>query len=248
MNDFILEVCADSVESVLAGERGGATRIELCSNLVIGGTTPSPKLFEEIRKYSKIRLHILIRPRFGDFCYSDYEYSIMKEEVKMFRELGAEGVVIGILRPDGTLDQKAMAGLIEEAGEMSVTLHRAFDMCLDPYETMEAAISLGMDTILTSGQKNVCTEGIPLLKDLREKSEGRICIQAGAGINAEMIPAVYRACGIRAYHMSGKAAFDSVMDFRKEDVNMGLPSLSEYVLYRTVEEKVRQARQVLEEL
>ncbi len=248
MKDFILEVCADSVESVLAGERGGATRIELCSNLVIGGTTPSPKLFEEIRKHSEIRLHILIRPRFGDFCYSEYEYSVMREEVKMFRELGADGIVIGILRPDGTLDQKAMAGLIEEAGGMSVTLHRAFDMSIDPYEAMEAAISLGMDTILTSGQKNVCTDGLSLLTGLMEESKGRICIQAGSGIKAQVIPAVYQASGIKAYHMSGKAALDSAMRFRKEDVNMGLPSLSEYVLYRTMEEEVRQARQVLEAL
>ncbi len=248
MKDFILEVCADSVESVLAGERGGATRIELCANLVIGGTTPGPKLFEEIRKHSNIRIHVLIRPRFGDFCYTDYEYSIMKEEVKVFRELGAEGVVIGTLKPDGTLDQKAMYGLMEEAGEMSVTLHRAFDMSINPYEAMEQAISLGVDTILSSGQKNECTQGIPLLKSLTDESRERICIQAGGGVNAAVIRRVYQATGVTAYHMSGKAALDSAMHYRKEDVNMGLPSLSEYIIYRTIEENVRQARQVLEEL
>ncbi|SHO49227.1 copper homeostasis protein CutC [Anaerocolumna xylanovorans] len=248
MKDFILEVCADSVESVLAGERGGATRIELCGNLVIGGTTPSPKLFEEIRKHSHIRMHVLIRPRFGDFCYTAYEYSMIKEEVKMFRELGAEGVVIGILKPEGTLNMEAMHGLMEEAAGMSVTLHRAFDMSADPYETMEQAISLGIDTILTSGQKNVCTEGIPLLKCLKEKSGGRICIQAGGGVNAGVIPMVYQSSGVTAYHMSGKAALDSAMRYRKEEVNMGLPSLSEYTIYRTREENIRQARQVLEEM
>jgi copper homeostasis protein len=248
MKDFILEVCADSVESVLAGERGGATRIELCGNLVIGGTTPSPKLFEEIRKHSQIRLHVLIRPRFGDFCYTAYEYSVMKEEVKMFRELGADGIVIGILKPEGTLDMEAMYHLMEEAEGMSVTLHRAFDMSADPYEMMEQAISLGMDTILTSGQKNVCTEGIPLLKDLNQKSRGRICIQAGGGVDAAAIRRVYQDSGVTAYHMSGKEALDSAMRYRKEEVNMGLPSLSEYTIYRTGEEKIRQARQVLEEI
>lgn len=247
MKDFILEVCADSVESVLAGERGGAARIELCGNLVIGGTTPSPKLFEEIRKYSDIRIHALIRPRFGDFCYTPYEYSIIKEEVRMFRELGAEGVVIGILGPEGTLNLEAMYGLMEEAEGMSVTLHRAFDMTADPYEAMEQAISLGIDTILTSGQKNICTEGIPLLKSLKEKSRGRICIQAGSGVNAGVIPKVYASSGVTAYHMSGKVVLDSAMSYRKEEVNMGLPSLSEYAIYRTGEENVRQARCVLEE-
>lgn len=246
MKDFILEVCADSVESVLAGERGGATRIELCGNLVIGGTTPSPKLFEEVRKYSHIRIHALIRPRFGDFCYTSYEYSIIKEEIRMFRELGAEGVVIGILKPEGTLNLGAMYGLMEEAGRMSVTLHRAFDMAVDPYEAMEQAISLGIDTILTSGQKNVCTEGVILLKSLKEKSRDRICIQAGGGVNAGVIPGVYEASGVTAYHMSGKAVLDSAMRYRKEEVNMGLPSLSEYTIYRTTEENIRQARQVLE--
>ncbi|SHK73516.1 copper homeostasis protein [Anaerocolumna jejuensis DSM 15929] len=248
MKDFVLEVCADSVESVLAGEHGGATRIELCGNLVIGGTTPSPKLIEEIRKHSHIPIHVLIRPRYGDFCYTAYEYSIMKEEVRMFRELGAEGVVIGVLKPEGTLNMEAVYGLMEEAEGMSVTLHRAFDMSAEPYETMEQAISLEMDTILTSGQKNICTEGAPLLKSLREKSRGRICIQAGGGVNAAVIPGVYRTSGVTAYHMSGKAALDSAMTYRKEEVNMGLPSLSEYTIYRTREESIRQARQVLEEI
>lgn len=248
MKEFILEVCADSVESVLAGERGGATRIELCGNLLIGGTTPSPKLFEAVRRHSTIPVYVLIRPRFGDFCYTDYEYSIMKEEVRMFRELGAEGVVIGILKPEGTLNMEAMYGLMSEAEEMSVTLHRAFDMCADPFNMLEQAISLEMDTILTSGQKNLCTQGAVLLKELKEKSLKRICIQAGGGVNAEVIPSLYRVSGVKAYHMSGKAVLDSAMRYRKEEVNMGLPSLSEYSVYRTREEEIRKARQVLENL
>lgn len=248
MKDFTLEVCADSVESVLAGERGGATRIELCQNIVIGGTTPSPKLFEEIKKHSQIQMHVLIRPRFGDFCYTSYEYSVMKEEVRMFRELGAQGVVIGVLAPEGTLDMKAIYDLMQEAQGMSVTLHRAFDMSSDPYETMEEAISLGMDRILTSGQKNLCTEGIPLLKSLKEKSMGRICIQVGGGVNGTVIRQMYSATGITAYHMSGKEVLDSAMVYRKEEVNMGLPSLSEYSIYRSNEGEVRRARQELEKL
>lgn len=248
MNNFTLEICADSVESVLAAERGGATRIELCSNLVIGGTTPSPKLFKEIRKHSTIRMHALIRPRFGDFCYTDYEYSIIKEEVKMFRELGAEGVVIGILNPDGRLNMKNMYGLMEEAGGMSVTLHRAFDVCRDPYEALEQAVSLGINTILTSGQKNSCVEGISLLKDLKERSKGRISILAGAGISSSVIEKIYKETGITDYHMSGKVLLNSSMKYRKDGVRMGLPSLSEYEIYQTDEQKVREAKMVLDNL
>ena len=147
MKKYTLEVCVDSVESALAAEAGGAHRIELCGNLMIGGTTPSPKLFEEIKKTSDIKIHVLIRPRFGDFCYSEYEYSIMKEEIKMFRELGADAVVVGALNTDGTLNLNQMEGLLSEKGNMSVTLHRAFDVCANPIVVLQQAIDLGIDTI-----------------------------------------------------------------------------------------------------
>ena len=128
MKDYILETCVDSVESAMAAAEGGADRLELCSNLIIGGTTPGPWLFEEIRKRSDIRIHALIRPRFGDFCYTDAEFSMIRNAVKDFRKMGAEGVVVGILKPDGTLNMEQMKELMDAAGDMSVTLHRAF-MC-----------------------------------------------------------------------------------------------------------------------
>ncbi|HJB89674.1 MAG TPA: copper homeostasis protein CutC [Candidatus Blautia excrementigallinarum] len=248
MDNFILEACVDSVESAMAAVRGGATRLELCGSLVIGGTTPNPWLFKEIRRLSNIRIHALIRPRFGDFCYTDEEFILIKEAVREYRRLGAEGVVIGNLNPDGTLNMEQMKVLMEEAGDMSVTLHRAFDVCADPYQTMEQAISLGIDTILTSGQKNVCTLGTDLLRDLVEKSAGRIVIQVGSGVNADVISEVYPKTHATAYHMSGKVTLDSSMVYRKEGVNMGLPSISEYEIWRTDEEAVRKARQVLDRL
>ena len=176
MKDYILETCVDSVESAMAAAEGGADRLELCSNLIIGGTTPGPWLFEEIRKRSDIRIHALIRPRFGDFCYTDAEFSMIRNAVKDFRKMGAEGVVIGILKPDGTLNMEQMQELMDAAGDMSVTLHRAFDECADPIEAMEQAISLGIDTILTSGQKNTCLQGAELLNELEIRSQGRITI------------------------------------------------------------------------
>ena len=182
MNDYILEVCVDSAESALAAAKGGASRLELCQNLVIGGTTPGSKLFEVIRRQTTIPIHALIRPRFGDFCYTPYELEEICEEVAMYRELGAEGVVIGVLKEDGTMNMTAMEQLMEAANGMSVTLHRAFDVCRDPKEALEQAVSLGMNTILTSGQQNSAVKGAELLAELQRQAAGRIRIQAGGGI------------------------------------------------------------------
>ena len=248
MEKFTLEVCADSVESVLAAEKGGADRIELCGNVVIGGSTPSESLYREIRKHSDIKIHALIRPRFGDFCYTEYEFDIIRSEVRRFRELGAQGVVIGMLKPDGSLDVKHLERLMEEAEGMSVTLHRAFDVCRDPEEALEQAVSLGFNTILTSGQRNNCVDGSGLLAELVKKSAGRIHIMAGAGVNADAVSSIYEKTGITDYHMTGKIVLESEMQYRKDGVSMGLPSLSEYEIFRTSEIEVQKARNVLNAL
>ena len=245
MKDFVLEACVDSVESALAAVKGGANRLELCSNLVIGGTTPSQWLYEEIRKESDIRIHALIRPH---FCYTDHEFEIIRNEVRMFRKLGAEGIVIGILRPDGTLNMEEMEKLMEDAGDMSVTLHRAFDVCRNPYETFEQAKRLGISTILTSGQKNSCVAGKELLRELVAMEKGEITVQIGSGVDAAAIRELQPYTGAHAFHMTGKVVLESSMQYRKEGVNMGLPSLSEFEIFRTDAEKIREARKVLEEL
>ena len=244
MERFTLEVCVDSVESALAAKRGGADRLELCSNLIIGGTTPSSALFEEIRDITEIRTHVLIRPRYGDFCYSDYEFRVIAREMRKFRELGAEGVVIGILKPDGTLDMKRMKQLMEEAGDMSVTLHRAFDVCADPFEAMEQAIELGVHTILTSGQKNHCLEGKDIIKELVRRENDQITIQV-AGVDADTIQKIQPYTGAHAFHMSGKTVVESEMVYRKEGVSMGLPAFGEFEIIRTEEEKIRKAKDLL---
>lgn len=248
MKKYTLEVCVDSVESALAAQRGGADRLELCSNLIIGGTTPGGCLFEEIRSISDIPMHVLIRPRFGDFCYTDHEFGIIVQEVRKFRELGADGVVIGILKPDGTLDMKRMKCLMEEAGDMSVTLHRAFDVCADPFEAMEQAKELGIHTILTSGQKNHCLEGKDTLRKLISQEDGKITIQVGAGVTAQVIREIQPATRAHAFHMSGKKNIESSMIYRKRGVSMGLPAFSEFEIIRTEEEQIREAREVLDNL
>ena len=245
---YILEVCADSVQSAIAAQKGGAGRIELCADLVVGGTSPSPALFKQVRKYTDLKIRTLLRPRFGDFCYDEYEFQSIKEEVEMFRELGADGVVIGILRPDGSLNMEEMEELVKAAGGMGVTLHRAFDVCRDPYEALEQCVSMGIDTILTSGQKSSAWEGRELLADLLKKSAGRIDILAGAGISPEVIEKLAPCTGIRSFHMSGKVAKDSRMEFRREGVPMGIPGFSEFDIWQTDEENVRRAVKVLEGL
>lgn len=247
MNNYVLECCADSVQSAINAEKGGANRIELCSALVIGGLSPSVCLFDEVMKNCSIKVNVLLRPRFGDFCYDDYEIEIIKNEIKMFRERGANGVVIGVLKPDGTLDMEKMKYLMEEAKGIDVTLHRAFDVAKDPYKTLEQAKELGVNTILTSGQKNSAMEGAELLKDLVSKSEN-VDILIGSGVSAEVIKPLYDMTKAISYHMSGKVTLESRMTYRKEGVSMGAAGVSEFEIFETSVEKVKAASELLKAL
>lgn len=248
MKNFTLEACVDSVESALAAVRGGADRLELCGNLIIGGTTPDFHLFQEIRRYTDIPIHVLIRPRFGDFLYTEHEFRIMEEDIRSFKELGAQGAVIGILKENGDLDADRMKILMEEAEGMKVTLHRAFDVCRDPFAALEQAKDLGVDIVLTSGQKNSCLEGKEMIRQLVRMEEGRITIQAGGGVNADVIRVLQPCTGVHAFHMSGKVSLESPMRFRRGGVSMGLDSLSEFTIFRTDEGKIREAAEALQEL
>ena len=233
MGNYILEACVDCVESALAAEKGGASRNELCSDLVIGGVSPSLPLFRQIRKYTGLKIRTLLRPRYGDYCYDKYECDEINEEIRMFREEGADGVVVGILNPDGTLNTEQLERFKETAGKMEITLHRAFDVCLDPMQAMEQVIELGYDTILTSGQKPTAWEGRDLLKKLQEESRGRIEILAASGISCEIIEKLVPYTGISSYHMSGKIEADSAMTFRKPGIGLGLSEQDDYKLFRT---------------
>lgn len=245
---YTLECCVDSVESAIAAKKGGADRIELCSALVIGGLSPSQALYWKIREQVDLPIRVLLRPRFGDFCYTDFEHEIIKEEIRSFRKLGADGIVIGTMKPDGTLNMEQMKELIEEAKGMSVTLHRAFDMCKNPFMALEEARKLGIKTILTSGQKNTCIDGVELLKELVEKAQGETEILVGGGVDASVLPVLAEKTKAKAYHMSGKISMESEMRYRKQDVSMGIASVSEYEIWRTSEKRVREARKILDEL
>ncbi len=246
MREMVLEVCVDSVESAVAAAKGGATRLELCANLVIGGTTPSAALFDAVRAAVDIPVNVLIRPRFGDFLYTDAEYGIMCREIELFARRGANAVVIGALRADGTLDREKMGGMVAAADGIRVTMHRAFDVCRDALETLEEALELGVDTILTSGQKANAWEGRERIAALLETVGERADILIGAGVSAAMIADFRREYpAAHAFHLSGKRVLDSGMIYRNEEVSMGLPGISEFQIWRTEEEAIRRAKEAL---
>ena len=244
-NSLILEGCVDSVLSAKNATEGGANRLELCSNLIIGGTSPSTVLFKEVRKKCHNTIHVLIRPRFGDFCYDEDEFSVMLNEVKEFRQLGADGVVIGNLLPNGDLNLQQTAQLKDAAGNMSVTLHRAFDVCRDPIKTMQEAIGLGINSILTSGQQDTCLQGKECIRNLVKESAGTIEILVGTGVNADVIRRLRIETAAKAFHMSGKKTIESKMQFRNPDVHMGIASIDEYeMLVADKDEFIRAAREL----
>lgn len=243
----ILECCVDSPESALNAYKGGADRLELCQDLIVGGTTPTLALYRKVRQLTPgLKVHVLLRPRFGDFLYSDDEMDVLEEEVAAYRDAGADGVVIGCLTPDGDLDLPKMKRLLAQRGRMSVTLHRAFDVCRDPFKTLEECKELGINTILTSGQKKSAWEGRDLISKLVQKAEGKVDILAGSGVNAQVISDMLETIPLTSFHMSGKVTLESGMRYRKEGVPMGLDSFSEFELMRTDETLVRKASQALD--
>ncbi len=242
-----LEVCVDSVESAVIAQKEGADRLEVCANLMIGGTTCGVSQFKQIRKLCDIELNVLIRPRFGDFLYTAAEFQMLADDIEMFRELGADGVVVGCLKADGTLDCEKMKQLRDKADGIHMTLHRAFDVCKDPYQTLEEAVSLNIDTILTSGQACDCQKGKEVLNQLIEQAEDRIEILLGGGVNAGVIRQLKKEIHASSFHMSGKHKTDSGMIYRNTQVNMGFGGFSEYELFYTEGCKIREARQALDE-
>ena len=235
------EICATGVASCIAAQECGARRVELCAGIPEGGTTPS---YGEIKIARRVlnttRLHVIIRPRGGDFLYSPLELERMAADIDMARELGADGVVFGCLRPDGSLDTEANAMLTQHAKGMSVTFHRAFDRCAHPHQALEALISQGFDRILTSGQQPTALEGTPLLKELHEQAKGRIILLAGCGVNEQNIATIAQATGIHEFHFSARTAVKSQMQFSNPDVYMGAKDADEDTLNITSSQRVAQ--------
>lgn len=219
---YFIEVCANSVESALNAQSAGADRVELCAGMPEGGTTPSyGQIILARESLTSTRLHVIIRPRGGDFLYSDIEVRTMLKDIRMAKELGVDGVVVGCLTSDGDVDMKLMDKLLHEADGLSVTFHRAFDMCRDPHQALLDLIALGCNRILTSGQKATALEGVSLIKQLAEEADGRIILMPGCGITPSNIQTIARETGTHEFHLSGRTNIESRMKFRNPNVSMG---------------------------
>lgn len=245
--NYKLEICTNSVASCLEAQKGGAYRVELCAAIPEGGTTPSYGDMAMARELLNIKLHVIIRPRGGDFLYSGLEHRIMLKDIEIARELGVDGVVIGCLTPEGEVDMRRNRELIDAAGEMSVTFHRAFDMCRDPFESLERIISLGCERILTSGQEPKAEQGISLLRELVEKAGDRVIIMPGSGINLQNIAVIAKETGASEFHLSAREPVESGMIYRNPRVKMGGNAIvtNEYEQQVTSSELVRDTLSVL---
>lgn len=241
MENYLFEVCANSVESCIAAQKGGANRVELCAGIPEGGTTPSYGDIITAREVlTTAKLHVIIRPRGGDFLYSPIEQRIMLKDIDNARRLEADGVVLGCLTAEGDIDISLMKQLMEAAQGISVTFHRAFDVCRNPQKALEDIISLGCDRILTSGGQPTAEQGIPLLKELQKQAAGRITLLAGCGVNETNIARIARETGIREFHFSARETVASRMQYRNEQVQMGATvSVNEFERNVTTEKRVR---------
>jgi len=229
INKTIFEICLDSAESCIAAEKGKANRVELCDNLVEGGTTPSAGMIALARKNMEIDLNVIIRPRGGDFLYNELEFEIMKYDIEICKKLGVNGVVIGLLNASGTIDAARMAELVKLARPMSVTCHRAFDMTRDPFAALETLIELGVDRVLTSGQEAEAIAGKELLKQLVEKADDRIIIMPACEITAENVKELVEYTGVKEVHVVGSEVIKSEMKYFNFRCFMGTdPDASEY--------------------
>jgi copper homeostasis protein len=228
----MLEICCANLQSSLNSQAAGADRIELCDNLWEGGTTPSFGLLKVLRGLLKIPIFVLIRPRGGDFLYSDTEFEVMLEDIRMAKELGADGIVSGILKTDGTVDCDRTSQLIEAAAPLSFTFHRAFDCCRDLNEALEDIIFCGAHRILTSGGKNSVHDGLYAIKILQKQAADRIILLAGGGINADNIAEIKKESGCSEFHLSAKKALKSEMQYWKTDLFMnGSRDIAENEIY-----------------
>lgn len=243
---IILEICVDSVESAIAAQRGGADRIELCSALLVGGLSPDSALYHNVRRHTDLPVRVLLRPRAGDFCYTGYEFDILCDEVRLFRELEADAVVIGCLTPDGQIDMERMEKLCDLAGGMDITFHRAFDMVRNADEALEQIKRLGISTVLTSGLSADVEKGKDTIHSLIESAGDKVMIMPGAGVTEKNIGRLAEELPTGAFHMSAKTLIDGSMKYRNPDVSMGNGDISEFTLWRADEEKIRMARRALD--
>ena len=236
----IIEICANSAQSCAEAEAGGACRVELCAGIPEGGTTPSyGEILMAQKLTSKIDINVIIRPRGGDFLYTPAEVESMLSDIELAKRLNVHGVVFGCLTKQGDIDVPLMHRLIEAAKPLSVTCHRAFDVCHEPFVALEQLIELGFDRILTSGQQPDAVRGIPMIKDLVQRAGGRIIIMPGCGVREDNIARIETETGAKEFHTSARSIVYSEMEYRNENVPMGSSVVtSEFETVQTDRNKV----------
>lgn len=235
---YRFEIAVDSLESALIAQDCGADRVEFCADLASGGLTPSLGAVQMALERLRIPIHVMIRPRRGDFLYTDAEFEMMRRDIELVKSAGAQGVVFGILLADGHIDSKRTRELVLAACPLSVTFHRAFDMCRDPHAALSQLIELGVETLLTSGQAETAAIGIPLIADLVTQAAGDIDIMPGAGINAGNIGRIAEVTGARTFHFSGKETMAGPMEYRNSPLALGDQD-SEYERTYTSAQRIR---------
>lgn len=241
-----LEICCDNFTSAEAAALAGADRIELCSAIGEGGLTPSIGMIEQVLKNLDVNVHVLIRPRAGDFLYSEAEIEVIKSDIKACKELGVDGVVIGFLNSDGSIDKELTSEMVRLSRPMKVCFHRAFDMCKDPLEALEELKELDVDYLLTSGQAPKAIQGADLIGQLVERADNKIKIMPGSGVRTHLLEELCQKTKAHAYHMSARIPVESKMQFRQEKVSMGSQSRdTEYLSHTHDMEVIRKAKGIL---
>ena len=236
----VIEVCLDSVESIMAAEKGGADRVELCSDLFEGGLSPSIGMVRVAKRLTHVPINAMVRPRGGDFCYSDVDFEVMCAEVEAFKAEGVNAIVFGILTPEGDVDIDRSRRIVELARPLAVTFHRAFDMTRDLSKSLEDLVSLGIERVLTSGGESSVAEGADTLKALVEQAGDRIVVMPGCGIKERNFRKLDSIIGAKEYHMSLNGTCESRMRFHPGHIYMGgMLRQSEFTLSCTDEERVR---------
>jgi copper homeostasis protein len=240
-----IEIVAYNIDSALRAQEGGANRIELCDNPGEGGTTPSYGTIEVVRQNLSIDVFVMIRPRGGDFHYSNYEFHAMKRDISQCQKLSVDGLVFGLLNPDGTIDKKRCKELIDKSRPLKVTCHRAFDMTRDPFEALEDCIDVGFDRILTSGQQVQALKGVDLIVELIRKANGRIAIMPGSGVNENTVQEIVKKTGAKEIHFSAVASKDSLMNYKNANIaGMGSDEGAEFKLRTVDPQRVRKMREL----
>ncbi|MDR1879439.1 MAG: copper homeostasis protein CutC [Tannerellaceae bacterium] len=240
MKKRVIEICANSAQSCVEAEAGGAKRVELCAAIPEGGVTPS---YGEIRTAqemtSSVAIHCIIRPRGGDFLYTPAEIQSMLYDIEMAKALNIQGVVFGCLTKEGDIDVALLQRLVAAAKPLSITFHRAFDVCRDPFKALEQIVEAGCHRILTSGQQPDAVKGIPLIAELVKRAAGRIVIMPGCGVRETNIARIEAATGATEFHTSARSVLYSRMEYRNEQVPMGSSAVtSEFETVQTDRKKV----------